>query len=112
MRVTKWDATEESVLEQIGWQVPLKRHGENGEWPVFERFLAQVTGKKRLEKGKKKVLQVIGWEGDELKRNVEERLRWELLEGEIPDMPDEWDGEEEEPDDAKEYDEWDEGELA
>ncbi|KAL8287011.1 hypothetical protein RQP46_004017 [Phenoliferia psychrophenolica] len=106
VNVTKWDATEEGILDQIGWQVPFKRGGEHGEWPRFETFLVRVSGEKRLEKAKKKVLKVIGWEGKELKRNVEERLRWELVEGQVPEMPEEWEGEEEE-EDAKEYDEWD-----
>lgn len=105
--VTEWDATENGILEQVAWQVPLKRGGEDGEWPVFHTFLIKVAGASRLDKAKRQVLKVIGWEGKELKRNVEARLRWELLPGVPPPQPPEWEGEDEE-DDVKEYDEWDE----
>ncbi|KAK4704676.1 hypothetical protein P7C70_g1527, partial [Phenoliferia sp. Uapishka_3] len=104
--VTKWDATEDGIIEGVGWEVPLNRYGKNGEWPKFERLLVKVTGRKRLERGQKKVEKVIGWEGEEMKKNVEAKLRWELLKGEVPPMPEDWEGEEEEDGEVDEHDEW------
>ncbi|KAK4701690.1 hypothetical protein P7C70_g4537, partial [Phenoliferia sp. Uapishka_3] len=93
--VTKWDATKDGILNNVGWEVPLNRHGEYGEWPKFERLLVKVTGRDRLERAKKRVMKNIDWTGEERKKSVRERLRWELLEGEVSTMPKEWEGEEE-----------------